>query len=273
MSDILAILSRLTDWTNLVDLTLVALFFYVVLRLFRGTQAVQLLRGILIIGLVIAVVTRTVQLTAFSWLLRSSSLAVLVAIPVIFQPELRRALERVGRTTPLFSRRVEGAVTQQLVNNIVKAAEQLAERKHGALIVLEGATGLGEYIDRGIGINGDVTAELLATIFYPNTALHDGAVIIRDGKISSSGCVLPLTHRELSDSQLGTRHRAAIGITEQSDALSIAVSEETGAISVARNGRIVRRLDSNRLRRILTEFYDPRNQKDDIEPEEEENEE
>jgi diadenylate cyclase len=258
MSDLLPILGRLWNWQSIVDLSLVALFFYILLRLFRGTQAVQLLRGILVIALVVAVVSRTVELTAFSWLLRSSSWAVLVAIPVIFQPELRRALERVGRGTPFLNRRVEGADTQQMINEIVKACEQLADNRFGALIVLEGTTGLGEYIDRGVPIKGEVSAELLTTIFYPKTALHDGALIVRDGRIAAAACVLPLTHRELLDPQLGTRHRAAIGITEQSDALSVAVSEETGAISIARNGRITRRLDNNRLRRILTEFYDPR---------------
>jgi diadenylate cyclase len=268
MNDIFAVLGRLYNWQSIIDLSLVALFFYILLRLFRGTQAVQLLRGILVIGLVIAVVTRTVELTAFSWLLRSSSLAVLVAIPVIFQPELRRALERVGRGMPFLNRRVEGATTQQMINEIVKACEELSDNRFGALIVLEGATGLGEYIDRGIMISGEVTAELLTTIFFPKTALHDGAVLIRDGRVAAAGCVLPLTHRELLDPQLGTRHRAAIGITEQSDALAVAVSEETGAISVARNGRIIRRLDNNRLRRILTEFYDPRTT--NTEPEQEE---
>lgn len=268
MNDIFAVLGRLYNWQSIIDLSLVALFFYILLRLFRGTQAVQLLRGILVIGLVIAVVTRTVELTAFSWLLRSSSLAVLVAIPVIFQPELRRALERVGRGMPFLNRRVEGATTQQMINEIVKACEELSDNRFGALIVLEGATGLGEYIDRGIVISGEVTAELLTTIFFPKTALHDGAVLIRDGRVAAAGCVLPLTHRELLDPQLGTRHRAAIGITEQSDALAVAVSEETGAISVARNGRIIRRLDNNRLRRILTEFYDPRTTNTDPEQEE-----
>jgi diadenylate cyclase len=258
MNDLLPVLSRLFNWQSLVDLALVALFFYVLLRLFRGTQAVQLLRGILVIALVVAVISRTVQLTAFSWLLRNSSLAVLVAIPVIFQPELRRALEKVGRGMPFLNRRVEGASTQQMINEIVKACEQLADNRFGALIVLEGATGLGEYIDRGVPISGEITAELLTTIFFPKTALHDGAVIVRDGRIAAAACVLPLTHRELLDPLLGTRHRAAIGVTEQSDALSIAVSEETGAISFARNGRITRRLDNNRLRRVLTEFYDRR---------------
>ncbi len=260
MSDTLSILSRLTDWQNLLDLGLVTLFFYFLLRLFRGTQAVQLLRGLLAIGLIIVVITRTVELTAFSWLISSSSIAILVAIPVIFQPELRRALDRVGRGMPFLNRRVDGAVTQQVVSAIARTCTQLADNRHGGLIILEGATGLGEYIDRGVHVDSDVTAEILLTIFFPNTPLHDGAVIIRDSRIAAAGCVLPLTARDKLDTQLGTRHRAAIGITEQSDALSIVVSEETGAISVARNGRIVRRLDDNRLRRIMTDFFDPRNQ-------------
>ncbi len=258
MSDTLSILSRLTDWQNMLDVGLVTLVFFFLLRLFRGTQAVQLLRGLL----VIVVITRTVELTAFSWLISSSSIAIFVAIPVIFQPELRRALERVGRGLPFLTRRSDGATTQEVVSVIVRTCTQLADNRHGALIILEGATGLGEYIDRGVGVDGEVTAEMLQTIFFPNTALHDGAVIIRDSRIAAAGCVLPLTSRDTLDSQLGTRHRAAIGVTEQSDALSIVVSEETGAISVARNGRIVRRLDDNRLRRILTDFYDPRNQPD-----------
>ncbi len=260
MSDILSILSRLTDWQNLLDVGLVTLFFFFLLRLFRGTQAVQLLRGLLVIGLVTAVLTRTFDLTAFSWLINSSSVAILVAIPVIFQPELRRALERVGRGMPFLNRRVDSTTTQEMINAIARVCTQLADNRHGALIVLEGATGLGEYIDRGVSVDSEVTVELLLTIFFPNTPLHDGAVIIRESRITAAGCVLPLTGRESLDSQLGTRHRAAIGITEQSDALSIVVSEETGIISVARNGRIVRRLDDNRLRRILTDFFDPRSQ-------------
>ena len=260
MPDYLSILSRLTDWQNLLDVGLVTLFFFFLLRLFRGTQAVQLLRGLLVIGLIIVVITRTVELTAFSWLLSSSSIALFVAIPVIFQPELRRALERVGRGMLFLSRKADGALTQEMISAIVRACTQLADNQHGALIVLEGTTGLGEYIDRGVPVDSEVTAEMLLTIFFPNTALHDGAVIVRDGRIAAAGCVLPLTSRDTLDSQLGTRHRAAIGVTEQSDALSIVVSEETGVISVARNGRIVRRLDDNRLRRILTDFYDPRNQ-------------
>ena len=136
----------------------------------------------------------------------------------------------------------------------MKAVEQMAQRKQGALIVFEGATGLGEVTDRGVLVNAEVTAELLTTIFFPNTALHDGAVVLRGERIIAASCVLPLTERELVDNQMGTRHRAALGMTEQSDALTVVVSEETGTISVARNGRILR-IESGILRSILSDFY------------------
>jgi diadenylate cyclase len=256
MTELLLSLSRLQEWRNLLDVLLVSLIFYGVLLLFRGTQAVQLIRGILVIVLVTAVVNQTIQFTAFSWLISNSAAVVLIAIPVIFQPELRRALERVGRTAPLLVRRADNTVTQQVVNEVTKAVEQLSERRIGALIVFEGATGLGEYVDRGVAVDAEVTSELLTTIFFPNTALHDGAVIISSDRVAAASCVLPLTQRELVDSTMGTRHRAAIGVTEQADALSVVVSEETGAISVARNGRILR-IDSGRLRTLLSDFYRP----------------
>lgn len=252
MEDILASLGRLRDWTNLLDVGLVAVIFYALLRLFRGTQAVQLMRGILVIALGIAVINQTVELTAFNWLLRNSGTVILVAIPVIFQPEIRRALERVGRTT-LFTRRGNGATTQLLINEVVKAVEELSRRKHGALIVFESATGLAEYVDSGITLDAEVSSELLTTIFWPNTALHDGAVIVRGDRIAAASCVLPLTQQELADTQMGTRHRAAIGISEQLDALTIVVSEETGTISAARRGRILR-VDPNRLRTVLSDY-------------------
>lgn len=254
MPDILASLSRLSDWRSILDVALVTLVFYGLFRLFRGTQAIQLLRGVLVVVLVFAILSQTIDLPAFNWLLRNTIPLVLVAIPVIFQPELRRALERVGRSAPLLNRRGDSSKTQNLINEVVKTVDALAQRHHGALLVFEGVTGLAEIVDRGIRIDGDVSAELLSTIFFPNTALHDGAAVIRRDRVVAAGCVLPLTDRELSDSQMGTRHRAAIGVTEQSDALVVVVSEETGRISVARNGRIVR-LDTNRLRAVLSDFY------------------
>lgn len=183
---------------------------------------------------------------------------ILVAIPVIFQPELRRALERLGRTGPFIGRTSREDAVQHVIFEVVMAAEMMAREQTGALIVLEGNTGLEEHMESGERIDAAVSARLLMTIFFSGTPLHDGAVIIRGEQIIAAGCVLPLTSRTLADSSLGTRHRAAAGITEQNDALAIVISEETGIISVARNGRIVRRLDGQRLRRILETFYRPR---------------
>ncbi len=256
LAEIAGIFQRLT-LLGVIDIALVALVFYGLLRLFRGTQAVSLLRGILLVTFLIIVAINLFPLAAFSWLLRNSLPVILVAIPVIFQPELRRALERLGRTSPLIGRAANGAGSQQEIYEVVLAVEMMARERTGALIVLEGETGLEEHMETGERIDGRVSARLLTTIFFPNAALHDGAAIIRGDRIVAAGCVLPLTARTLPDSSLGTRHRAAVGITEQNDALAIVVSEETGIISIARNGRIVRRLDGQRLRRILQAFYHP----------------
>jgi diadenylate cyclase len=254
MPDVLASFSRLLDWRSILDVALVALVIYTALRLFRGTQAVQLRRGVLIIAVVVALLSFVADLPAFNWLLRNSVPMVLVAIPVIFQPELRRALERLGRSSPLLTRRGESTGAQSNINEVIRAVDWLAERRTGALLVFHGITGLGDVIERGVRIDGELSFELLVTIFFPNTALHDGAVIVSGDRIVAASCVLPLTDRELSDSQLGTRHRAAIGVSEQSDALVVVVSEETGRISVARNGRIIK-LDANKLRSVLSDFY------------------
>ena len=224
--------------STILDILLVALIFYGVLRLFQGTQAVSLLRGILVVALV-AIVAAS-RLTAFSWLVRNALPMILVAIPVIFQPELRRALERLGRTGALIGRTMPETLTQQLLHEIILTVETLARQQTGALIVLEGDTGLEEYIESGVRIDAKASARLLETIFFPGTALHDGAVIIRGNQVVAAGCLLPLTARTLADPSLGTRHRAAAGITEQNDALAIVVSEETGIVSMARASRLVR---------------------------------
>jgi diadenylate cyclase len=256
VQEIAGIFQRLT-LVSVIDIALVAAIFYGLLRFFQGTQAVSLLRGILFLAFVVALATSLLPLTAFSWLLRNSVSVFLVAIPVIFQPELRRALERLGRTTPLLGRAAPGTAVQRAIYEVVQAVEMLSRERTGALIVLEGETGLEEHIESGQRVDGEVSARLLTTIFFPNTALHDGAVIIRGSHLIAASCVLPLTTRVLPDSSLGTRHRAGVGITEQNDALAIIVSEETGIVSIARNGRIVRRLDEQRLRRILEAFYHP----------------
>jgi len=254
--DVTWIFQRL-DWLSVVDILLVALIFYWLLFLVRGTQAVQLLRGVLILVVLSVLITSIFPLRAFSWLVRNAVPALLVAIPVIFQPELRRALERLGRTGSLLTLPSREAMIEGVLDQVCLACERLSERRHGALIVLERETGLQEYVDTGVKINAEVSAELLETIFFPNTALHDGAVIIRQDRVVAAACVLPLAGGHIADRQLGLRHRAAIGVTEQTDAVAIVVSEETGIISIAHNGRIIRRLDSRRLRKLLAAFYQP----------------
>lgn len=244
-------------WSSVLDILMVALVFYGLFRLFQGTQAVALLRGILVIALIFVLAAS--RFTAFGWLLKNALPMVLVAIPVIFQPELRRALERLGRSAPLMmGRGSREAAAQQIIYEVSQAVEALARERTGALIVLEGETGLEEYIESGERIDADVSARLLTTIFFPGTPLHDGAVIIRGDRIIAAACLLPLTQRDLADSSLGTRHRAAVGITEQNDAVAIVVSEETGIVSLSRSGRIARRLDGQRLRTIMQAFYRPR---------------
>ncbi len=254
MGEWLEILRNLT-WANLVDILLVAAVFYAFLRLIRGTQAVQLLRGVLLIAVGAVIASALLPFTAFRWLIRNSIPALLVALPVIFQPEIRRALERLGRAGAIFNRASQEAMGGKILNEIVKAAGSLAEHRYGALIVIEGTTGLQPYAETGVILDAEVSRELLMTIFYPGTTLHDGAVIVRGNKILAAGCILPLSSNPSFYRSLGTRHRAAIGITEQSDALAVVVSEESGIISVAYNGRMIRHLDEKRLMRVLQTLY------------------
>ncbi len=256
MADILSLFSRL-DWISVVDILLVTVVIYGLLMLIQGTQAVQLLRGVILVVLAAVVMTSVLPLVAFKWLVVNSIPALLVAIPVIFQPELRRALERLGRTGEILARPSHETLTAQVIVEISTACRRLASRRHGALIVLERETGLKEYIDTGVTINGKVTPQLLETIFFPSTALHDGAVIIRGDRVVAAACVLPLTESMLPDAHLGTRHRAGVGVTEQSDAIAVIVSEELGVISIAHNGRMIRRLDERRLAKVLEAFYSP----------------
>ena len=247
------------DWWSVLDILLVALTFYWLLHLIRGTQGIQLLRGAVILVVVMVLTASMLPFRALSWLVEKGLPALLVAIPVIFQPELRRALERLGRTvgntgaylTPL----PRQWANVDVIDRVCTACVRLSERHHGALIVLERSTGLEGYTETGVQLDSRVTPELLLTIFSPNTALHDGAAMIRNGRVVAAACVLPLAGGTMSDSQVGLRHRAAIGVTEQTDAVAVVVSEETGSISVARNGRMIRRLDGRRLRKILQASY------------------
>jgi diadenylate cyclase len=254
--DIFWVFSRF-DWIALLDVALVVLVFYWLLFLLRGTQAVQLLRGIVILVLLVGLLSTIRELRAFGWLVRNAIPALLVSIPVIFQPELRRALERLGRTGTLLTAPTREQEMERVIEGIAAACQVLSERCHGAIIVLERETGLREYIDTGVEMDAAVTPALLETIFFPNTALHDGAVIVRDDRIVAAACVLPLIENMSGERNLGTRHRAALGVTVGTDAVAVVVSEETGIISIAHNGRMIRRLDAKRLQKILDAFYEP----------------
>lgn len=257
MSDVLWVLSQI-NLESIPDILLVSLIFYGLLLLMRGTPAIQLLRGIVFLVVGVALASTLLSLTAFNWLLRNTLPALLVAVPVIFQPELRRVLERLGRGGGIWGRRTPAEETMlKIIRRISRAVRTLSEKKQGAIIVLEGETGLQEYVDSGIVINAEVSTELLLSIFEPRGALHDGAVVIRESQIVAANCVLPLSQSYRLERRLGLRHRAGVGITEQTDALAIVVSEETGVVSLARHGRMIRRLDDDRLGKLLQLFYRP----------------
>ncbi len=238
---------------SVLDILLVTLLLYTGFMLVRGTRAVQLLRGLIVLAVMFVALNSFLRLPAFGWVVSSVLPAVLVAIPVIFQPELRRALEQLGRAGGLL-RTFRREHHDELLEALATASRRLSNRRHGALMVIERDTGLQEYIDTGTLLDARPSAELLAAIFYKDVDLHDGAVIIRNGRIVAAGCVMPLSTSLISDRKMGLRHRAALGISEVSDAIALVVSEETGYISIAHNGRILRRQDPDRLDAILQVF-------------------
>jgi len=260
--DEIGLLFQRLDWLGFADVLLVTAIFFFLLRLVRGTQAVALLRGIILLALATTLVTSLVDLPAFAWLLRTILPALLVAVPVIFAPEIRRALERLGRAGSLLNISAEPDHVERTIDAISTAAQRLASHRSGALIVIEREAGLDEYIETGVRLDALLTPELLLQIFFLNTPLHDGAAIIRGDRVAAAACVMPLsasgTLSRSPERQMGLRHRAALGISEVSDAVAVVVSEEVGAISVAHNGRMIRRLDQTRLRNILVAFYRPR---------------
>jgi diadenylate cyclase len=253
------ILQRLT-FSGFVDLLLVTVIFFAILTFIRNTRAMVLLRGIFLIYVLIALLIAIFDLPAFSWLVRNSIPAILVALPVIFAPEIRRALERVGRASQILRTNRDREETD-VIAAVTLAANRLSDRRHGALIVLQRFDSLEEFVETGTRMDADVTAALLLQIFYPNTPLHDGAVIIADAKVAGAACVMPLSATGVlakpSDRQIGLRHRAALGTSEVSDAVAVVVSEETGAVSVAFGGRIIQRLGRERLEGVLRAFYKP----------------
>ena len=263
LNNILFIFQRL-NWLSLLDILLVTLIFFMVLYSLRDTQAMVLLRGVIFLVIALVLLTTLVELPAFSWLVRNSLPALLLSIPVIFAPEIRRALERLGRAGTLnvtAARRSAHVDMQKLIHSVVEACARLSARQHGALIAIQRSDSLTEYIETGVQMNAEVTPELLLQIFYPDTPLHDGAVIIADGRVVAAACVMPLSAsgvlNKTPERQMGLRHRAALGISEVSDAVSVVVSEQSGSISISNSGRMIRRIDPERLENILAAFFRP----------------
>ncbi len=249
------------NWLSILDLLIVTLIFFGLLILLRDTQAVVLLRGILILVVLGALLNSTAVLPAFSWLVRTILPALIIAIPVIFAPEIRRALERIGRAGFIFGNGKASPGMQKSIAAVVNAAVRLSDRRHGALIVLQRLDNLEEYVQTGVMVDAAVTPELFLQVFYPNTPLHDGAAIVDGSRLVAAACVMPLSASGVlahtPDRQLGLRHRAALGISEVSDAVVVVISEESGTISVVHNGRMIRRLDADRLENILRAFFNP----------------
>ena len=252
------------NWLSVLDLALVALIFYSILLFLRDTQALVLMRGVFIIIIIVAILTSLIDLPAFSWLTRNAVPALLLAVPVIFAPEIRRGLERLGRagsrTAPLL-RSSSKLVSVSAIKAVVVAVGRLSGRQHGALIVLQRNSSLQEYIQTGVPMDARVTPELLLQVFYPNTPLHDGAAIVGGDVVVAAACVMPLSASGIlaksPERQMGLRHRAALGTAESTDAIAVVVSEQTGGIAVAHQGRIIRNLDSDRLENILMALYYP----------------
>ncbi|HRY29623.1 MAG TPA: diadenylate cyclase CdaA [Elusimicrobiota bacterium] len=237
---------------HVADILLVTYIFYRLLLLIRGTRAVQVLRGVVVLAVATFLVQNVFRLPTLSWLFRTFWLAWAVVLAVVFQPELRSVLAQLG------SRRLGRLLfPEQLnfINEIISALREASQNRLGMLIVLEQETGLRNFIETGTLINGEVSRDMLLTIFQPRTILHDGAVIVREDRLVAAGCVLPLSNDPDISRILGTRHRAAIGITEISDAVVLVVSEETGVVSVARNGRLDRDVNLDELRDRLRDFY------------------
>ena len=259
--DYLAFIFERLDWLSVLDILLVTSIFFVIFLLVRDTQAIVLLRGGFILLLLLGLLTSLEVLPAFSWLVGNTLPALLVAIPVIFAPEIRRALERLGRTGSFVSKEQRNLRIPEIVNVLVAATTRLADRKHGALIVIHRYDNLRDYLQTGVPLNADITPELLLQIFYPNTPLHDGAAILSGPKIIAASCVLPLSSSgsllRTPERQMGLRHRAALGLSEVSDSVSLVVSEETGAISITANGRIFSNLTTERVENILLAIYEP----------------
>ncbi|MGG0718926.1 diadenylate cyclase CdaA [Robertmurraya massiliosenegalensis] len=236
---------------NAIDILLVTFVIYKLIMVIKGTKAVQLLKGIFVV-LIVTLISDKFHLQTLNWMMEQVLIWGVVAFVIIFQPELRRALEQLGRGG-FFSRtgHQEEDEQEKMVEAIVKATDYMAKRRIGALISVERETGLADYIETGIPLNANISSELLINIFIPNTPLHDGAVILQNNAVAAAACYLPLSESPFISKELGTRHRAALGISEVTDSLTVIVSEETGAISLTKNGELHRDLKLDKFRELL----------------------
>lgn len=249
---------------DVIDILIIAYVLYRLILVIHKTRAEQLLKGLAVL-IVITKVSEWLQLRTVNYILRNAMTVGVIALLIVFQPELRRGLESLGRSGFLgknfFFFNEEEKDMSEVLGEICDAVQFLSRSKIGALIVLERETGLNELIETGIAMDSKISSELLINTFIPNTPLHDGAVIIRRDRIMAAGCFLPLTDNQNLSSELGTRHRAGIGVTEISDAVAIIVSEETGTISLAQNGRISRHLDAKTLKEVLSSIFEVKDTK------------
>jgi diadenylate cyclase len=253
--DIRDSLQRL-DGAAVLDILIIAAIIYALLMALRGTTAMTLLRGGVVIVCVLFLLGRVLDLSVVNFLVRNSVPGLVLGLIVIFQPEIRRALERAGRTS--MRRWLSSSEQDAAIAEVSSAVAELSRLRHGAIIVMERSTGLEDYIESGIRVDAGLNAKLIEGIFFPNSPLHDKALIIRDQRIVAASCTLPLA-AGTGAARLGMRHRAALGVSEQTDALAIVVSEETGAISVASDGRLIPLRDDTRVRSTLEALASRRN--------------
>ncbi len=240
-------------WQDFIDIAIIAFIFYRILLLLVDTRAMQLVKGLFVLGL-LAAVARVVQLEALSWMLGKLLGVIIIAIPIVFQPELRRMLEELGRGNILRRRQAE-ELAAQLSDEVTRALLYLQSQRIGAILVFQRNTGLKDIWRSAVQIQGVITHDLLVSIFWPGNPLHDGAAIIDRSTVLAAACYLPLTENSNLSRWIGTRHRAALGITEVSDAMALVVSEERGEVALAINGHLSRQLKENQVRRLLLHYF------------------
>ena len=254
MIDYLTTMISQLRWVDILDIAIIAFAIYKILKYIQETRAFQLLMGLIVL-LVATVLSDVLKLYTVNWLLEGILKVGAIAVIVVFQPEIRRVLQYLGGFWLRSGTYLNPEESDSLTDAVMYALKYFSRNKVGALIVFERNTDLGDVVESGIQINADITKEMLMNIFYSGAPLHDGAVIIRGEKIIAAGCVLPLTSSTNLSSELGTRHRAGIGVTEISDAIAVIVSEETGAMSVATNGKISRFMDNNSMQKIVKSVF------------------